>query len=402
MRVLDAAQPPVEAHPADALLVARQAQPDLLAGPGPCLGREVGVGDLPAHDADEVAVALGEGPLGLQRVFEPADADDWQLDRLADGRRDEQRVAGRHVHRRLDHEQRRRCHADRGVDVIDLAARLHHPGDGDRLVDRRAALDQLVAAEADPQRQPVADHPPHRRDELQQQPGPVLERAAVAVGTPVGGGGEEPAHDRRVAALQLDAVEATLGAVLGDGGVAGDDLVDLGGGHRLGHLPEQRVGHRRRGPDRQPGVHRRRLSPVVVDLGEDRHPVPVDGLGDAEVPGDHVAVEAVDQLLVRPVGGMGRVLLGDDEAGAAGGAGGVVGGVLLGRPAVTGVVREVGREDDPVANRHRAELERCPQVPVGHGVRGYDAVSAGSCAAVTSPRSTRYSRRYGRSNSTRP
>ena len=83
-RVLDAAEPAVEAHPPDALLVARQAQADLVGGAGPGLGRELGIGDLPAHDADEVAVALGERPLGLQRVLEATDADDRQVDRLAD------------------------------------------------------------------------------------------------------------------------------------------------------------------------------------------------------------------------------------------------------------------------------------------------------------------------------
>ena len=195
----------------------------------------------------------------------------------------------------------------------------------------------------------------------------LAEAAAVVVGAPVGGRGEEAAHDRRVAALQLDAVEAALGAVLGDERVAGDDLVDLGRRDRLGHLAEQRIGDRRRRPHRQPGVHRRGLAAVVVDLGEDRDPVAVDGVGDPAVAGDDLAVEAVDQLLVRPVGRVGGVLLGDDQAGAAGGAGAVVGGVLLGRQAVAGVVREVGREHDPVAGRDGTELERGPQVAVRHG-----------------------------------
>ena len=43
-------------------------------------------------------------------------------------------------------------------------------------------------------------------------------------------------------------------------------------------LAEQRVGDRRRTPHRQPRVHRRRLAAVVVDLGEDRHAVAVDGM----------------------------------------------------------------------------------------------------------------------------
>ena len=175
-RVLDAPQPAVQPHPADALLVARQAQADLLGRPGPRLGRELGVGDLAAHDADEVAVALGERPLGLQRVLEPADADDGQLDRLAHRRRDEQGVARRHVHRRLDHEQRRRGHPDRRVDVVDLPGRLDEPGDLDGLVDRRAALDQLVAAQPHAEREAVADHAAHGGDDLEQEPRPVGQR----------------------------------------------------------------------------------------------------------------------------------------------------------------------------------------------------------------------------------
>ena len=94
-----------------------------------------------------------------------------------------------------------------------------------------------------------------------------------------------------------------------------DDLTVVDG---LGHLAEQGVGHRRRAPHRQAGVHARRLAAVVVDLGEDRHPVAVHGVGDAPVAGDDLAVEAVDQLLVRPVGGVGAVLLGDDQPCAAG------------------------------------------------------------------------------------
>ena len=56
------------------------------ACPARALADEVGVGDLAAHDADEVAVALGQRPLGLQRVLEPADADDRQVDGLAERR----------------------------------------------------------------------------------------------------------------------------------------------------------------------------------------------------------------------------------------------------------------------------------------------------------------------------
>ena len=65
-RVLDAAQPPVETHAPDALLVARQAQADLLRGAGASLGREVGVGVWPGlvdeRQPDDVIVATGAEP----------------------------------------------------------------------------------------------------------------------------------------------------------------------------------------------------------------------------------------------------------------------------------------------------------------------------------------------------
>ena len=255
------------------------------------------------------------------------------------------------MHARLDHEQARGRDPDRGVDVVDLTGRLDEAGDLDGVVDRRATLDQLVAADAHAERQAVADHPADGADDVDQHPAAVEQRAAVLVGALVGGRRQEAADDRRVAALQFDAVEPTLGAVLGDPRVPGDDLVDLGVGHRLWHLAKQRIGDGRRRPHRQPRVHRACLAAVVVDLGEDRHAVTMNSVGDRAVAGDHVAVEAVDQLLVRPIGRMRRVLLGDDQPRAAGRTGRVVGRVLLGRLAVAGVVGEVGAEDDAVAGR---------------------------------------------------
>ena len=370
--VLDAAEPTVEAHAPDALLVAREAQPDLLGGARPGLGGEVGVGDLAAHDADEIAMALGECPLGLQRILEPSDAHDRQVDGFANRRRDEERVPGRHVHRRLDHEEARRGHPDRRVDVVDLPGPFDELGDADGIVDRRAALDQLVTADPDTEGEPVADHAAHGGDDLDEQPRSVLEGSAVAVRAPVRRRGEEAPHDRRVRALQLDPVESTFGAVLGDRRVTGHDLLDLCRRDRLRHLPEERIGDRRRRPHREPGVHRAGLTAVVVDLGEDRHPVAMHRLGDPSVAGDDVAMEAVDELLVRPVGRMGRVLLGDDQPGATRRPSAVVRRVLLGGFAVAGVVREVGAEHDPVAGGDRADRQRCPEVPVRHHARGYE------------------------------
>ncbi len=224
----------------------------------------------------------------------------------------------------------------------------------------------------------------HGGDDLEQEPGAALERAAVGVGAPVGGAREEAAHERGVRALQLDPVEAARPAVAGDERVAGDDLGDLACVDRLRHLAEQRVGDRRRRPDRQARVHPRALPAVVVDLGEDRDVVAVHGVGDRAVAGDDLGPEAVDELLVGPVGRVGRVLLGDDEPGAAGGPRGVVRGVALGREPVLGVVRQVGREDDAVPHRRPGRA--------GAGRRGD---GSGRAHAGTAGRATRSSREGG-------
>ena len=335
-----------------------------MAWPERALAAKSGSAIWPRTTPDQVADAVGQGPVGLERVLEPTDPDHRQVDGGPDGTRDEQRVAGRDLHAGLDHVQRGRGHPDRGVDVVDLPGGLDHAGHGHGVVDPRAALDELVTADAHAEGPVAADGGADGVDDLEQQAGPVGQRPAVGVGAAVGGGGEEAAHDRGVGALELDAVEPPGHAVGGDGGVAVDDLGDLVGLDRLRHLAEQRVGDGARRPHRQSGVHGGRLAAVVVDLGEDRHAVGVHGVGDPPVAVDHLGVEAVDQLLVGPVRRVGRVLLGDDEAGPAGGPGRVVGGVLLGGQAVGGVVGEVGREHDAVGHRDRAQPQRGEQVPV--------------------------------------
>ena len=167
-------------------------------------------------------------------------------------------------------------------------------------------------------------------------------------------------------------------AVLGDGGVAGDDLGDLGRG-RPPWAPRGTAG-------RPPatGAHTGRRvyiddawPPLWLIWAKIGVAVAVHGLGDAPVARDDVGVEAVDHLLVGPVGRVGRVLLGDDQPGAARGAGRVVGGVLLGGPAVLGVVREVGGEHDAVADRDRPELQR----RTGSGRPSAVRVGGGACTS---------------------
>lgn len=98
----------------------------------------------------------------------------------------------------------------------------------------------------------------------------------------------------------------------------------------------------------------------MVDLGKDRDAMTMDGIGDALVARDHVAVKTVDQFLVWPVGGVSAVLFGDDESGTTRCSRRVVIGMLLGGLAITGVVGEVCAKDNAVAGRHRPEFKRCP------------------------------------------
>ncbi len=184
-RVLDTAEPAVQPHPSDAFLVARQAQPDAVGRPGAGQAGEVRVRDLPTHDPDQVTVPVGQCPVSLQRVFEPADTDHRKVHGAPDRRRDEQRVPGRDSHRSFDHVERRGGRPDRGVDVVDGTGRLDQPRHRDALVEGDAALDQFVAAQPHPESEPRADRGPHRPHDLAQQPGPVGERAAVVVGAPV-------------------------------------------------------------------------------------------------------------------------------------------------------------------------------------------------------------------------
>ncbi len=133
------------------------------ACPDPGLGREVGVGDLAADDPDEVTVTVAERPIGLHRVLEPTDPDDGQPDGGPDGARDVEGVARGDLHARLDHEESGRGHADRGVDVVDLAAVFDHASHLDGVRQRGAAVDELVAAQPNPEGTLGADGPRGRR-----------------------------------------------------------------------------------------------------------------------------------------------------------------------------------------------------------------------------------------------
>ncbi len=349
--------------------------------PGPGLGREVRVGDLPPDHADQVTLPVGQRLLGLLRAGDPAGAQHRDVHRGADRGRDVQSVPRGGPHARHHRVQAGGGHSRRGADVVHPAAAAGHPGHLDRLAERGAVLDHLVAAEPDAERAAGADRLAYRGHDLQQQPGPVAQRSAVAVRALVRGPGQEPPDDRGLRALQLDPVEPALRTVPGDAGVAGHDRGDLVRPGRRGHLAEQRVRDRARRLYREPGVHPGGLAAVVVQLGQHRNPVRVHGRGDPPVAGDHLGPVALDQLLVGLVRRVSRMLLGDDQPGPAGRAPRVVRGVLLGGQPVAGVVGQVGGEHHPVGQRERAHPQRAEQVPV-RGPRARRPVPLAPCSSA--------------------
>ena len=161
-------------------------------------------------------------------------------------------------------------------------------------------------------------------------------------------------------ALQFNAVKATFGTMFGDKCVTRDDLINFCVSDSFGNFAKEGIGNRRRCPHRKATEHAAGLTSVVVDLGKNWNAMTMDSIGDALVARDHVAMKTVNQFLVGPVGGVGAVLFGDDESGAARCTRRVVVGMLLGGLAIAGVVSEVGAKDNAVAGRHRPELKRCP------------------------------------------
>ena len=297
----------------------------------------------------------------MKRVFETPHPDNRKVDRRRYSRRYEQGITGRYVHGSLDHVQGGGGGPDGSVDVVDQPVLLQYPGRLHRLLDADAAVEQLVAA------QPHSQHrfPPyglaHGRDDAAQEPQPIVDGSAVTVGAAVDRPGQELADDGGMRALQLHPVEPPLDTPAGDQRVAGRDFVYLRLAHRHRRLAEQGVGHRRRRPDRQAGIHPAALPPVVIDLGQNGNALIVNPIGYEPVTVQHLRLEGVDHFFVGPVGGMGGVLFGDDQPHSAAGPCFVIGGVLLAGQSVYRIVGQMGGEHNPVVEPKRTYLQRREQ-----------------------------------------
>ena len=100
------------------------------------------------------------------------------------------------------------------------------PGEPHRVLDRPAAVGPVGAGDPDDQRQGGGYGGPHRVHDLEQQPDPVLEGAAVRVLAVVRERREELVQQVAVRGVQLDQVEARRDRPAGRGREGLDDLGD--------------------------------------------------------------------------------------------------------------------------------------------------------------------------------
>ncbi len=233
-------------------LVDADALVDLVGPALPDLGEELRVGDQGPGDADHVADALGQDLLHQRRIVHPSGEDDRLVGRLLDHRGAVGVEAGLVVgggHVRQPHPVLERH--DRAGGDVDVRQVVVDQGDGrGDVVDRQAALGGLVAGDPQADRVVVPALFADLLDDVAQETGSVLQRAAVLVGTPVGGRGQELLDQVVVGGVDLGAVEA---GVLDPSGRAAEELgdaSDLVGGQL------QRLGADLRVPDPARGEHR--------------------------------------------------------------------------------------------------------------------------------------------------
>ena len=290
--------------------VAVDARPDQFAAPFRELARQVRIGEQLAAQQDEVIAATSDvfiRDLGL----DAPGGQDGHADGLPDRSRVTDQRAGLVNQRRLGEcdsigERRVGGNAD-GL----RAGLLGKPGSRDGVGDRDAALGaQFLAIQPDPDRVVRADATLHGRDRLEQQPGTVLERAAVFVLALVVIRREEPCEDVGVRGMHLHPVESRRLRARGRCGKPLDHLLDVALVHHaqlglaLAHPADEvrqflvREGAHHRGLQER----RRRGYPHRASLGEIARgslarmlqldgyagAVPVRALGDPREAGDEI------------------------------------------------------------------------------------------------------------------
>ena len=220
----------------DAALVAPEALADLIHPALAGLVGQIGIGDGgPAH-VHQVGLTRGHDLLCLGRVDDPPPGQHRDLHHLLDGRA--------HVYERVHGEVHDLSHGPLGpvgggchVDEVDLPGlgqyldNLHH------VVQSVAALDQLVAANAEGQGEVLAHALPDGIDHLEREPQPVLQAASVLVRPEVEERRDVLLQHVPVTGIDLKPVVTGLAAYLGGDDPVFLELLDFLHSHRVGHAP---------------------------------------------------------------------------------------------------------------------------------------------------------------------
>ncbi len=162
----------------------------------------------------------------------------------------------------------------------------------------------------------------------------------------------------------LDAVDSGVGDALCGASIAGDDVLDLGGGQRFGDDLETllRFVARGFGAGRHSALAVHDFAAGVEELGEDRGTVTVDRLGDGLVSGHGGFVGGHEDVAGVAGGFVDAGDLENDEPGPALRAGFVVGDEVVADVAVVVEDGVVAGGDDAVADRRGAQRDGFEEV----------------------------------------
>ena len=263
------------------------------------------------------------------------------------------------------HVERARVPALGEAHVVGVAGTRQAPRDlpGEHRID--AAADAVVAGQLEAEDEIAAAALAHARHEVFHQMHAAFEVAAIGVVAIVGPGRHELVEQMAVAAGQLDAAEAA--AFEARGGIRevtkqGVDLVDR---QHVRHGPADVVGEGR-GPDRfvvaAGGVT---AAAGVLQLADQSAILAFDRVGPASQPGEFIVVPGADPRRDTPLVRRGGERLGDDHAGAAARAVGVVLDQAIGDATIETTHGGHRRVDDAVAQPLSRQRERRKQPRVG-------------------------------------
>ena len=159
------------------------------------------------------------------------------------------------------------------IEKVDEAGTGQTARDRHTLVAAQAALPVFVADEPRAKEEIRTDAPPHRLEHRHAETQAVIDRSAIFVGPPIGGGRPELVDEVAVA-LEFDAIEPAGLHPLGRVGVGGDHTCDVPVLHRLGEGAMCGLAHMGGRDHWQPIV----LAPAgaAAKMGDlDHHPAPL-------------------------------------------------------------------------------------------------------------------------------